>query len=807
MELFKLFATISLKDSDFTSGLGKASDAMSKFGSATEKAVDLVIKSVAAAATAVYGLGTAAVKIGMEFEQAMADIAAITGSTDDELAFMESTIRNLAKEFGVSATEMTKAFKYIAEAGGDADQMVEDMRGALLLATAAGEDFRGVTISMAAMMKSFGDETTDAEHIANVMAATISAVNTDVMQLAKAFEYAGPAAGIMGYAVDDVALALSMMAESGIVADKAGTALRTVLSELAKGMVRVAGNTEVYEIATTNLDGSMRPLYDVIVDMQDAFSHLTEAEKAVAAEAIGGKTAMSGLLAIVNTSAEDMEWLTDTIYGAQDAFDGMGQAAGMAAIQQDTLKGAISKLKSSVQDIGITFYQSIDNPLKDVVNKAQGYVNELAQAFDEGGLAGAVAKIGTILADVVTSLAEQAPEFIQVGVNLISALVQGITENRDIIITGAITAFTALMDGVREMLPQLVPLAVDIIMALADGFIQYADLILTAGINLITQLIVGIAEKLPDLIPQAQEAIMNIVRGLSDNLPLILKAGMEILAELVHGIADMLPELIPVAIDAVVLLVETLIDNIDMLIDAAIAITLALANGLIDSLPKLIEKAPEIIIKFVDALIENTPKLFKASAEIIGKLVKGLWDAVPVLWNAVFDLINKLGEKLGLDLTAITDAGRRIIEGFWNGMSSMWGWLTDKVTNMFSSVVNSVKSLFGISSPSKVFAGIGKNLGEGFVDGVESMAGKVERIVGDVFGGLGGEVGYNIGVGAHGAILALQAASQQGEGRGAFTYSPTNIFYVNRELDVERISRELDRQAERAMRQRGLATV
>ena len=808
MNIFELFATISLKD-EMSGGLDKAKGAFGKLNDAADKAVGYIIKGVAAAGTALYGLGAAAVNTGKDFEQAMANIAAVTGGTAEEIEMMGGASREMAKDFGVGATEIARAFQFIAETGGDAEEMIADMRGALALAAASGEDFKMSTELMASMMKIFGDETVDAEFIADTLAATISIANTTVGELGEALKYAGPVAGAFGYTLDDISVALAVMAENGIKGSQAGTSLRQVFTRLneatednlrtvqeyiattnerywgnfdtvalqANALTATLGLSELQAvlgllgITSSDSNGQMKDFSVILDGVRAATEDLSEADTAYVAKVMAGQNALSGFLALLNEQKEGLEDIREAIYSAGEAFDGIGQSLGMAEIQLDTFQGNINKLKVNLQDLGIEFFYSIEEPLREVTGKALGYVQELSEAFTEGGFAGAVSKIGDILADAVAYIAEQAPMFIQTGIDLITSLADGLSANSEAILSGAMTAFNTLMDGIRELLPKLVPLAVDVLTAFVEGFITYKELIYTTGIEVLTGLIQGIAEKLPELIPKAQEAIMNIVRGLKENLPKILKSGIDIIVQLALGIAEMLPELIPMAVDMIMTLVTELINNLPLVLDAGIKIVIGLITGLLEAIPILISKLPELITAIINFILGSTPmiidtwiQLLVAFTEALPEIIAAIVEAIPQIITGIVDaVLGNLGpiidagfrffvaliENLPVIIVEVVKAipqiikaivkgfvdyipqiikvGGELISGLIEGFTGLAGKAVDAVKDVGGKIIGGIKGLFGIKSPSTVFADIGKNTMEGMKNGISSMSDKVKN--------------------------------------------------------------------------------
>ena len=160
--------------------------------------------------------------------------------------------------------------------------------------------------------------------------------------MGETFKYCAPIAGALGFSAEDTAEAIGLMANAGIKSSQAGTALRTIMNNLA-GEVKISGQAiGDVTIATTNADGSMRSLSDILADCRVAFGGLTESEKAQAAESLVGKNAMSGFLALMNAAPADIEKLS----GAIDNCDGTAEK--MAATMQDNLMGQLTILKLSL---------------------------------------------------------------------------------------------------------------------------------------------------------------------------------------------------------------------------------------------------------------------------------------------------------------------------------------------------------------------------------------------------------------------------------------------------------------------------
>lgn len=258
--------------------------------------------------------------------------------------------------------------------------------------------------------------------------------------------------------------------------------------------------------------------------------------------------------------------------------------------------------------------------------------------------------------------------------------------------------FAGIADNIAEATPGIL-----------DTFTGIIEAIAPIAPELITTLATGILDALPELMPVAVDIITQLTQTLIDNLPLIIDTGVQLLLMLVLGIADALPELIPAAVDAILTIVDALLDNIDLLVDAAIKLTIGIAEGLIKALPKLIEKAPIIISKLVSALVTNIPKLIAAGWDLIKGLAEGILKMIPELatigWNLVMGLIDGLAQ----------------------GWDRLWDWLTSVCGNL----IEHIKNMFGVASPSKVFAQIGAYCVEGFDNAFDDFG---EKAISDVEG-------------------------------------------------------------------------
>ena len=319
----------------------------------------------------VTGLGTAAVKTAADFDSAMSRVAAVSGATGSDFDSLRDKAREMGAKTKFSATEAADAMNYMAMAGWKTEDMLSGIEGVMYLAAASGEDLATTSDIVTDALTAFGLTAADSGHFADVLAAASSNANTNVSMMGETFKYCAPVAGALGFSVEDTAEAIGLMGNAGIKASQAGTSMRSIMTNLT-GDVKLSGAAiGDVTIATTNADGSMRSLSAILADCRGAFAGMTEAEKANNAEALVGKNAMSGFLALMNAAPEDIEKVSGAVNNCKDA------AKNMADTMQDNLEGQLTILKSQLQELAISFGDLLMPAMRSIVSGLQGMVNVL----------------------------------------------------------------------------------------------------------------------------------------------------------------------------------------------------------------------------------------------------------------------------------------------------------------------------------------------------------------------------------------------------------------------------------------------
>lgn len=779
---------------------------ISSIGDIAAKGIKATTAILSGAAAAVGAIGTAAVKVGSSFEAGMSQVQAVSGASGDDLEQLKNKAMEMGAATKFSATESAEAMNYMAMAGWKTEQMLGGIEGIMNLAAAAGENLATTSDIVTDAMTAFGlsasgtttvvkdgftKEVANATHFADVLAAASSNANTNVSMLGESFKYVAPVAGAMGYSAEDTAIALGLMANAGIKASQGGTALRTMLTNLAKPSDQVVGSMMKLGISLQNDEGEMKSFLELITDMRGAFANckmpmdefiesvasleeeyasgaITEkvysaelkrltdsaftAEEALRAQeaaTIAGMGGMSGLLAIVSATDEDFNKLTEAIYNCD------GAAEEMAAIMQDNLQGAVVILQSGLEGLGVSIYVNLQEPLKDVVKEAQAMVQELQVAFNEGGLDGLVGAVGGVLAKVVQRIAEEAPVLTDTAVQLVFSFCEGLKNAEGLEETGA-GLVASLVSGVLSCAGEMWSTSVVLFADFLSGMASQLPQIIETGKEAIAQFVQAVVSNAPSIFASAETIVSTLFEGIMTALPEITAAGVDILNRLAEGVSSSLPELIPVAMNALMEFSGSLRENVGLLVDAGLNLIMSLAQSLIDNIPVFIETVPTIVTNIAGIINDNAPKLLAAGIELIGRLAMGLVQAIPTLVSnipqiiqavvSVFTAFNwlSLGKNI---ITAIKDGVESLAKSLPTAIKNIgtqakdwlrgidWKTLGADVINF---IVNGVKSL--LTSIPELIKSIGHTAVEWFksIDWIDLGINLVKGIIGGITGALEG---------------------------------------------------------------------
>lgn len=297
---------------------------------------------------------------------------------------------------------------------------------------------------------------------------------------------------------------------------------------------------------------------------------------------------------------------------------------------------------------------------------------------------------------------------------------------------------TLIMDGVTKMLTgggdEVAAAVGDLVVSLSGQLTAQAPRMMSVALTFIAALVMGLLSALPDLTGTAIELVGALLLGIADQLPGIITAAMSALLGIVGTITS--PE------------------SITLLIQAAMQLMLALARGLITAIPQLIDAVPGIITNLVESFYAMLPEIIGVGIEIVIALASGLVSNAGHIIAAVPRLVETIVRGFLACVKSYWNIGKSIVDGIRKGITEQWQRLKTDVSNLFTGLVDWIKKLLGIHSPSTVFAGIGTNMAKGIGAGWQDTIGDINR---DIAATL--QPQYVVGVDMQG--LYAQAATLQ----------------------------------------------
>lgn len=631
-------------------------------GSIAEKGLKATGAILAGTATAIGAIGAASVKVGSDFEASMSKVAAISGATGDDLKALTDKAKEMGATTKFSASESADALQYMAMAGWKTEDMLNGLEGIMNLAAASGEDLATTSDIVTDALTAFGLSAEDSTHFADVLAQASSNANTNVGMMGETFKYVAPVAGALGYTAEDTALAIGLMANSGIKASQAGTSLRSIMSRMAKPTKEVQGAMDKLGVSLTDSNGNMKSLNEVMGDLRNGFAGLSEAEAAEMAAALGGQEAMSGLLAIVNASDDDFDKLSDAIYSCD------GAAKRMADTMNDNLQGQITILKSGLEGLGISLYENMEAPLKEVVKEAQNMVQQLQDAFNNGGLDSLVTKAGEVMAQIVTEVAQAAPKLIGTAENLVGSFIQGIVDHKSEFASAGATMVAELVRAIMDV----------------------AGDMWSAGIYLFTEFLQAMTDHSEEMGQSFGEMISKIGEAVQTNLPLIIQAAKDFVAGFCQGLSEEFPG------------VSALLDGF--------------FQGFLDTAGDIVQGIVDLIGDIFSVIDSQDPATMEAIGKAIGTIAASI-AALKVASEVVGGVKSLLSVLGGFRKTAGSIIGivPKVVEGFQllsggaGTFSEVLALEFPKLAGIITKVTGSLGTL--VSTISGIFTKIGAVVG------------------------------------------------------------------------------------------------
>lgn len=323
------------------------------------------------------GIGALAINEFAKFESSMSKVQATTQATSSEMAILTAKARELGKSTIYSAEDVAEAMNYMAMAGWDTSQIIDGLGGVLDLAAASGGDLATVSDIVTDALTAFGLGASDTTDFVDLLANVARTANTNVELLGESFKYVAPVSASLGITAEQTALALGLLANNGIKGSQAGTTLRAALNQLIKPSTEAAKLMKQYGIAVQTADDGSVDLMATIGSLKQGISGLSREQQAQVISTLVGTEAMSGMMALINSSEADVNKLTEATTNYS------GSAKEMAETMNNNVKGNLNKLKSAFSELLIVVGENLVPIFTKLIEKATEVV-EWFGSLDEG---------------------------------------------------------------------------------------------------------------------------------------------------------------------------------------------------------------------------------------------------------------------------------------------------------------------------------------------------------------------------------------------------------------------------------------
>lgn len=680
----------------------------------------------------IVGLGTAAVKVAADFEAGMSKVEAISGATKEELGKLSEKAREMGAKTKFSATEAAEAYSYMAMAGWKTKDMLNGIEPIMKLAGATGEELATTSDIVTDALTAFGMTSKDTQEMVDVLAATANNANTNVSMLGESFTYVAPVAGSMGYSIQDVSLALGLMANAGIKASNSGTALRSTISRMAAPTKQVREAMDALGLTITNSDGTMRDFKSVMMDMRGAFGptkistdeltkglaeleeafaagEMTESEfdsaqkklmesaygtsgalKAQYAAAIAGKTGMSGLLAIVNASDSDWNKLSDSITNAEGAANRMYETA------QNNLQGQLTVLKSTIESIGISFGQK----LTPYVKKATEYIQSMADKFNSltDEQQNTIIKIGAIVAaagpaififgKIVASIGGVVTMIGKVGMAFRNfGSLAGILASPAGIVIGVLAALAIGAVVVYKNWDKLKPIFTKVATQV-KGMTQKIMPSLQSLIATFKEVAIKVGGALSELFNHVAPVVESVLKTIADNMPKIqsiISTAFNAALPYIQMAIDFLKEVAVVVGDALIVVIQAagpIVQKLGECFKEVFPVILDTVKKVIEQVSVVLKKLEPVFkvvftvaAEWVKFLVKTFSDFFDSGTKILGGLIDFISGVFTGNWKKAWEGVKSV-------FSGIMGGLATIVKAPLNGVISMINGVIKGVNNI-----------------------------------------------------------------------------------------------------------------------------
>lgn len=707
-----------------------------------------------AIADSLTAIGKYSVNTGMDFTSSLSNVQATLGyvdNTDEQVANMqllEDTFKEIGATTQYTATEVSDGAQKMALASWDVNDIMAGIAPSLNLVSASGEDLVTVFDVLTDAITACGYTAQDAQKWVDVMSATITNSNTTVSDMGEALKYVGPLASNLNYSIEDLSLGLGLMANNGIKASMAGNSLKTGLSNMLNPTEDAQAVLDKYNISLKDSEGNLLSFEEVVQEMRTVFGGMStdlvdasgealeyddlaeqfkndeaQLQKLADAAELFGTRQVSSWLALANSTEADFNKLSDAI----EDCDGMAEK--MANVQLDNLTGDVTLLKSAVEGCGLSIYDYMEEPLRELSSTATTLFtnvrNNIENGFNFDGISqnietfknSVVSQFDTLFPELLQGLSGYTSTFNSAIYTLFSGFVdiapKAIGQGGTVIVQSFWKLINDTISKVNSSKSTLTKTATTFVKAFANGLTSASNNLKSVLPSIISTLSNGVQDVMPTLINMGESILSTILTGITTALPEIANIGAEVLdyfSEELQNSPDIVTNLLEEVHNALVNSVPTILTSINSLVstifdslsndDVTIKITGLirmvsddLKNGLDEIVPEIVAFFPtflnQLFQPLVDALLDadTINMLVDGVITMASELIDFIANNTEQLVDVIMKAITTLSDSLTANADTILPALAKFVEGIIVGIADNISDLLDSLLNLIDALV------------------------------------------------------------------------------------------------------------------------
>lgn len=619
----------------------------------------------------------------------MSQVAATMNTTVDQIENLRDFAQEMGSTTAFSATESAEALNYMALAGYDAETAMSMLPTVLNLAASGNIDLARASDMVTDASSALGLTIDETSVLVDQMAMAAASSNTSVDQLGEAFLTLGATGANAAGGTNELATIFGVLADNGIKGAEGGTHLRNMILSLTNPTNTAADAIEALGLNVYDQEGNMRNMVDIIYDLQQSLEGMTAEEQDSFIGTIFNRADMASVNALLNTSIERYDELSDALDNAS------GSAEQMAETQLDNLAGDVTLFQSALEGAQIAISDALTPTLREFVQLGSEGLSSVTQGFQEGGLEGAMSALGEWLSEALTMIVEMTPDIIRAGMELLGALGRALIDNAPMITESVLEVAQLLVDSfseavngdgttgfmdttmeiigmIGEFLVENAPTIMSSMTELVSQIISYItapenqSMIFDLGLDLIEALADGLVQSAPAIINLIPELIGNNILAIKNEFPRLLEAIGTLLGDLALLVFDLVGGMMGMSHDEIVSNIEAVGDYV--------------SQSFSDFITGLTE--------WISNIGENITQLWTDIKDWFTDGISNAMDALGNWWDEISEWFTNLADN-GLEWAG--DLIDNFVSGLMGGIS--------RVGDAVSGIADEVRSFLGFSEP------------------------------------------------------------------------------------------------------------